>query len=412
MRDMLPHPNVGNFLDLYLFEKSELWMMTEFMEGGRSLGEIIANTSTTFTEEQVAKICLDACKGLAHLHSQLILHRDIRSDSIVIDVKGRVKLTGFGFAVQLPDKQAKRRTMVSTLNLPTRSPYTVDKTHWTAPEVIKKKEYGPEVDVWAFGITIIEMLEGAPPYAGEEPLKVLFLTLVNGTPELKQPDTLSDELKDFLGNCLDVDVECRSTMSELVEHDFLKKACPPSGLAPLFEWKPEAPVEIVDAVVSEETEPSAPDAVDTAVPVDLDSAAAYTAAPSDTTNSVDVASATPETLASAAPDPVALEAVKADSSTALDPPATETAGSIVPQTVEATLPDDKIVPEPPASAPPDAVTSAAPDASEAVAKTAVSSAPETASVAPGPVDPAPDAADAESRLVASPPVLPASDPTA
>lgn len=107
--------------------------------------------------------------------------------------------------------------MVSTLNLPNRSPYTVDKTHWTAPEVIKRKEYGPEVDVWAFGITVVEMLDGAPPYATEEPLKVLFLILVNGTPELKAPDVLSDELKDFLANCLDVDVASRSTMPELVE---------------------------------------------------------------------------------------------------------------------------------------------------------------------------------------------------
>jgi serine/threonine protein kinase len=107
--------------------------------------------------------------------------------------------------------------MVSTLALPNRSPYTVDKTHWTAPEVIKRKEYGPEVDVWAFGITLVEMVDGAPPYAGQEPLKVLFLILVNGTPELKQPDALSDELKDFLSDCLAVDVEQRASMSELVE---------------------------------------------------------------------------------------------------------------------------------------------------------------------------------------------------
>ncbi|KAJ6567263.1 kinase-like domain-containing protein, partial [Mycena vulgaris] len=236
MRDMLPHPNIFTFLDLYLFEKSEVWLITEFMEGGRTLGEVVAHNPSAFTEEQIARICLDACKGLAHLHSQLIIHRDIRSDSLVINAKGRVKITGFGFSVQLPDKQAKRRTMVSTLNLPNRSPYTVDKTHWTSPEVIKKKEYGPEVDVWAFGITVVEMIDGAPPYMGEEPLKVLFLILVNGTPELKHPDTLSDELKDFLGNCLDVDVESRSSMSELVEHGFLTRACPPSGLASLFEW--------------------------------------------------------------------------------------------------------------------------------------------------------------------------------
>ncbi|KAJ7142479.1 kinase-like domain-containing protein, partial [Mycena epipterygia] len=98
--------------------------------------------------------------------------------------------------------------------------------HWTVPEVIKRKEYGPEVDVLAFDITIVEMLDGTPPYATEEPLKVLFLILVNGTPELKAPDALSNEHKDFLGNCLDVDVESRSTMPELVEvHVFSPSRC-------------------------------------------------------------------------------------------------------------------------------------------------------------------------------------------
>ncbi|KAJ7114558.1 Pkinase-domain-containing protein [Mycena crocata] len=234
MRDMLQHPNIVTFYDLYLYETTEVWLVTEYVKGGVRLSELIANNPGAFTEEQVARISSEACKGLAHLHEQLIIHRDIRSDSIIIDPQGRVKITGFGFSVQLPDKKAKRRTMVSTLNLPNRSPYTVDKTHWTAPEVIKRKEYGPEVDVWAFGITVIEMLEGAPPYIGEEPLKVLFLILVKGTPALKNPDALSEGLKDFLGQCLGADVALRASMDELVEHDFLKKSLPPERLGALI----------------------------------------------------------------------------------------------------------------------------------------------------------------------------------
>ncbi|KAK7053698.1 kinase-like domain-containing protein [Favolaschia claudopus] len=239
MRDMLSHPNVISFYDLYLVEESEVWLVTEYMSTGVSLGDIIAKTTSKFTEERIARICVEVCKGLSHLHSQLIMHRDMRSDSVIIDNKGRVKITGLAFSVQLPDKAAKRRTMVSTLTLPNRSPYTVDKTHWTSPEVIKRKEYGFEVDVWAWGITMVEMIDGAPPYAQEEPLKVLFLILVNGAPELKDPDSLTDELKDFLSDCLAVDVSQRATMGELLEHEFLKKACPAEDLVPLLEFKPE-----------------------------------------------------------------------------------------------------------------------------------------------------------------------------
>ncbi|KAF8169013.1 kinase-like domain-containing protein [Mycena galopus ATCC 62051] len=257
MRDMLSHRNVLSFYDLYLVEESEVLLVTEYIAGGHTLGDIIANTASKFTEEQIARICVETCQGLAHLHSQLIIHRDMRSDSIIIDAKGRVKITGLAFSVQLPDKAAKRRTMVSTLSLPNRSPYTVDKTHWTAPEVIKRKEYGFEVDVWAFGITMVEMIDGAPPYAGQEPLKVLFLILVNGAPELKAPDALSDELKDFLSDCLAVDVAQRPSTSELLEHEFLKKACPPGELAPLFEFKPKLKPEEVPLPSDDETLDSA-----------------------------------------------------------------------------------------------------------------------------------------------------------
>ncbi|KAF7333014.1 Pkinase-domain-containing protein [Mycena venus] len=341
MRDMLSHPNVVSFYDLYLVEEAEVWLVTEYMAGGVTLGDIISKTASRFSEEQVARICLEACKGLAHLHSQLIIHRDMRSDSIIIDPKGRVKLTGLAFSVQLPDKAAKRRTMVSTLTLPNRSPYTVDKTHWTAPEVIKRKEYGFEVDVWAFGITMVEMIDGAPPYAGQEPLKVLFLILVNGTPELKEPDALSDEIKDFLSDCLAVDVAQRSSMSELLEHEFLKKACPASDLAPLLEFKPEPGPEPEPESEEVVVEPeSLPETADSVVPPQPTEESAAEAALSPVSGSVEPTAVE----ASAAPD-------AADSTTA---PATEAAHSsvqdVVPAASEsaaeaATVPEEASVPQ-------------------------------------------------------------------
>ncbi|KAJ7211612.1 kinase-like domain-containing protein [Mycena pura] len=249
MRDMLAHANVVAFYDLYLVGKREVWLVQEYVADGAPLGELVAHNPGAFSEAQIARVCLEMCKGLAHLHSQLILHRDIRSDSIIVDPKGHVKITNFAYAVQLPDAAAKRRTMISTLTLPgpARSPYTVDKTHWTPPEVIRRHEYGPEVDVWALGITVREMLDGAPPYAdtGAAPLRVLFLIRVNGAPPLRDPAPgapgPSEALKGFLGACLEVDVERRATSAQLVEHEFLENACAPGELASLFEWRNDVP---------------------------------------------------------------------------------------------------------------------------------------------------------------------------
>ncbi|KAI8853897.1 kinase-like domain-containing protein [Chytridium lagenaria] len=176
------HPNI-----------SELWVVMEYMEGG-PLTDIIDNN--TMSEVQIAAICNETIKGLNHLHLRQIIHRDIKSDNILMNSDGQVKITDFGFCAKLTSDRGKRATMVGT-------PY------WMAPEVVKQKEYGAKVDIWSLGIMAIEMIEGEPPYLEEEPLKAF-------------PEKLSSVFKNFLGRVLEVDVNKRATSDELLQHPFLR----------------------------------------------------------------------------------------------------------------------------------------------------------------------------------------------
>jgi protein-serine/threonine kinase len=106
------HANIVNFLDAFLRNNnSELWVVMEYMEGG-ALTDVIDN-NPVITEEQISTICLEVslliiscglelnlanqmyqtCQGLQHLHSQNIIHRDIKSDNVLLDARGNVKIS-------------------------------------------------------------------------------------------------------------------------------------------------------------------------------------------------------------------------------------------------------------------------------------------------------------------------------
>lgn len=233
------HPNIVETYNSYLVN-DELWVVMEYLEGG-ALTDIV--THSRMDEEQIATVCKQVLKALSYLHSQGVIHRDIKSDSILLASDGRVKLSDFGFCAQVSQELPKRKSLVGT-------PY------WMSPEVISRLLYGPEVDgkidearmltkmlnnffslVWSLGIMVIEMIDGEPPFFNEPPLQAMRRIRDMPPPSLKNAHKVSSRLRRFLDRMLVRDPASRATASELLTDPFLLQAGPPSILVPIMATK-------------------------------------------------------------------------------------------------------------------------------------------------------------------------------
>ncbi|KAG0662976.1 p21 protein (Cdc42 Rac)-activated kinase [Maudiozyma exigua] len=198
------HPNIVSFRNSY-WVRGELWIEMEYLEGG-CLTDIIRNHQLSETE--ISAICAEILKALRFLHSSGIVHRDIKSDNILLSSAGDVKLSDFGFCSYISNSSKTNNTVIGT-------PY------WMAPEVISGMEYSYEVDIWSLGITIIEMVDREPPYIEETPLNALNMILAKGVPVIKNTGKIGKSLEAFITKCLAYDPQERPTSMELLKHSFI-----------------------------------------------------------------------------------------------------------------------------------------------------------------------------------------------
>ncbi|XP_065370243.1 mitogen-activated protein kinase kinase kinase kinase 5 isoform X5 [Calliphora vicina] len=210
MRDCR-HPNIIAYYGSYL-RRDKLWICMEYCGGG-SLQDIYQVTGP-LTEQQIAYMSRETLKGLEYLHSMGKMHRDIKGANILLTEYGDVKLADFGVSAQITATINKRKSFIGT-------PY------WMAPEVAaveRKGGYNQLCDIWACGITAIELAELQPPMFDLHPMRALFLMSKSGfkPPTLSNKDKWSPTFHNFVKTALTKNPKKRPTAERLLQHPFVQ----------------------------------------------------------------------------------------------------------------------------------------------------------------------------------------------
>uniref|UniRef100_A0A8C8G6P6 Mitogen-activated protein kinase kinase kinase kinase n=1 Tax=Oncorhynchus tshawytscha TaxID=74940 RepID=A0A8C8G6P6_ONCTS len=206
------HKNIVAYFGSY-FRNNKLWICMEYCGGG-SLQDIYHATGP-LNERQIAYVCRETLQGLRHLHETGKMHRDIKGANVLLTERGDVKLADFGVAAEINASVAKRKSFIGT-------PY------WMAPEVAaveKKGGYNQLCDIWAVGITAIELAELQPPMFDLHPMRALMV-MSKGSfqpPKLKDKSKWSVDFHSFVKVSLTKNPRKRPTAEKLLQHPFVSQ---------------------------------------------------------------------------------------------------------------------------------------------------------------------------------------------
>ncbi|KAL5554653.1 hypothetical protein UlMin_042054 [Ulmus minor] len=191
-------------------DESKLYIFLELVSNGSLLS---LYQKYTLRDLQVSAYTRQILQGLKYLHDRNVIHRDIKCANILVDASGSVKLADFGLA-----KVTKLNDVKSLQGTP----------FWMAPEVVDPKQgYGLPADIWSLGCTVLEMLTRKFPYSELEVFQAMFKIAKGEPPSV--PDSLSNDARDFIRKCLQVNPDARATAAELLNHSFVKKPIPTSS---------------------------------------------------------------------------------------------------------------------------------------------------------------------------------------
>uniref|UniRef100_A0A8D2E4G4 Mitogen-activated protein kinase kinase kinase 19 n=1 Tax=Theropithecus gelada TaxID=9565 RepID=A0A8D2E4G4_THEGE len=210
----LKHVNIVAYLGTCLQENTVSIFM-EFVPGG-SISSII-NRFGPLPEMVFCKYTKQILQGVAYLHENCVVHRDIKGNNVMLMPTGIIKLIDFGCAKRLAwaGLNGTHSDMLKSMH---GTPY------WMAPEVINESGYGRKSDIWSIGCTVFEMATGKPPLASMDRMAAMFYIGAHRGLMPPLPDHFSENAADFVRMCLTRDQHERPSALQLLKHSFLERS--------------------------------------------------------------------------------------------------------------------------------------------------------------------------------------------
>mmetsp|Transcript_7745 Transcript_7745/g.20633 ORF Transcript_7745/g.20633 Transcript_7745/m.20633 type:complete len:601 (-) Transcript_7745:579-2381(-) len=201
----LDHPNVVRYVGT-MREGASLLIFLEYVPGG-SISSLLAR----FGRLPEAVICVytrQLLSGLAYLHAQRTVHRDVKGANLLVETNGRVKLTDFGMAKQMVEAASFTKSFKGS-------------AYWMAPEVVRQQGHGMAADIWSLGCTVLEMATGKPPWT-QCTTQVQAIFKIASSQDLPAiPEFLSPQATEFVLLCLQRDPSARPSAESLLNHPFV-----------------------------------------------------------------------------------------------------------------------------------------------------------------------------------------------
>jgi len=208
----LSHPHIVEYYGASVDELGVLHIFQEWVPGG-SVQDLLTRYKS-FALSTVREYTKQILEGLEYLHSNNIIHRDIKGGNILVNANRTVKLADFGASTTLTQfNQTQETTTIKG------TPY------FMAPEVLANSKYGRKADVWAVGCTMIQMLTGEPPWKDQNikglvQLHILLSSWDRGPPPFNCPVT--PDCRDCLEMCFKKNEADRPSVSQLLKCGFLE----------------------------------------------------------------------------------------------------------------------------------------------------------------------------------------------